>query len=85
MGEEEEKGLGQGQVPGQVESSHMKVVIGPLHITITSGMVQRLHKVLYCIQNHDYPEPYSRPPPGECSDWLVMRRALLVDNTLISF
>ena len=46
-----------------LESSQMRVIIGPFHVTVTSGMVQRLHKIIHCVRDHNY-EPYSKPQPG---------------------
>ena len=64
------------------ENSATRVIVGPLYLSVTSSMVQRLHKFVHCISNHDY-EPYN--PPGTdvtTADDLAKVRQVLSEDEL---
>jgi len=45
------------------EKSTMTYLFGPVHLIISSHMVDCMNKFVACAQNHDY-EPYSKPKTG---------------------
>lgn len=55
------------------ENSCMRFLIGPAQLTVSSSMVQRLHKFVHCAQDHEY-EPYSKPPSGQLPEFLFIAR-----------
>ena len=46
------------------EKSTMTFLFGPVHVIVSSHMVDCMNKFVACAQNHDY-EPYSKPKPGD--------------------
>lgn len=46
------------------ENSTLRFLFGPAQVIVSSSMVQRIHKFVYCMHQHEY-EPYSKPQKGE--------------------
>ena len=53
------------------ENSAIRVILCPIHLMVSSSMVQRVHKFIHCTGDHEY-EPYSKPVKGKYNRFISM-------------
>ena len=65
------------------ENSAMRVIVGAVYLSVSSSMVQRLHKFIHSITNHDY-QPLTQPPATDVTktDDVTQGRKILSEAEL---